>query len=122
MCPIIEKWGFVNSLLILSLFFTPPHICIAQHTDTSSDVPVMGLDELAEELRLNNPQLKQAEQNYIAAKAIVPQVTAWNNPQIGLIENPIPGSPVNVYKSEGFSYTLTQSFSFPGKKSLAGDI
>lgn len=121
MCATIKQLGLINSLLILSLFFIP-QICIAQQADTSSDVPAMTLDELAEQLRLNNPQIKQANQNYIAAQAVVPQVTSWNNPQIGLIENPVPGSPANVNKSQGFSYSLTQSFSFPGKKRLAGDI
>jgi outer membrane protein TolC len=110
----IKPRGSAIAFLILSLFlFTP--VCIAKNADPSTDVPAMSLDELMEQLRLNNLQLKQAEQNYIAAKAIVPQVTAWNNPQVGLIENPIPGNPGNMNKSQGFSYTITQSFSFPGK-------
>jgi outer membrane protein, heavy metal efflux system len=117
----IKPRGFVKILLILSLFFYP-YICIAQYADTSSNIPAMSLDELAEQLRLNNPQLKEAEQNYVAAKAIVPQVTAWNNPQVGVSQNPLPGSHLYPGQSQEFSYTLTQSFSFPGKKRLAGGI
>jgi outer membrane protein, heavy metal efflux system len=112
--------GFIKSILILSLFiFT--YIYIA-HADTSSNIPAMSLDELTEQLRLNNPQLKEAEQNYVAAKAMVPQVTAWNNPQVGVSQNPLPGSHLYPGQSQEFSYTLTQSFSFPGKKRLAGGI
>ena len=84
--------------------------------------PPMTLDQMATELRLKNPQLEQANQNYLAAKAIVPQVTAPNNPQVGLIETPMTKSPFHISSSQGFSYTLSQSFPFPGKKRLAGEI
>ena len=117
----IKPRGFIKILLILSLFFSP-YICVAQPADTSSDVPTMSLDELAEQMKQNNPQLKQADQNYLAAKAIVPQITAWNNPQVGLSQNPLPGSRLYPGQSQEFSYMLTQSFTFPGKKRLAGDI
>jgi cobalt-zinc-cadmium efflux system outer membrane protein len=121
LCITIKPQGFIKTLLIISLFFCPC-ICIAQHAGTSSDAPSMGLDELAEQMLQNNPQLKQADQNYLAAKAIVPQITAWNNPQVGLSQNPLPGSHLYPGQSQEFSYTLTQSFSFPGKKRVAGDI
>jgi cobalt-zinc-cadmium efflux system outer membrane protein len=121
----IKKISFVK-LLFISTFSLLPMISFAEQASSLStimaNVSVMSLDELVEQMRQNNPQLKQAEQNYFAAKAVVPQVTAWNNPQVGLIQNPIPGSPFNLGQSQGFNYTLTQSFSFPGKKRLAGDI
>lgn len=105
---------------ILLVFFLST-ACYAQ-AETPSDTKPLELDELIAIMRANNPQIKQAQQNYIAARAVVPQVLAFNNPLVGLIENPIPGSPVNLGKSTGFSYTITQSFPFPGKKGLAGDI
>lgn len=80
------------------------------------------LMQLEQEMRLHNPQLEQARENHAAAEAVVPQVTAPSNAQIGLIENPVPRSPLNLNQSQGFSYTLTQPFSFPGKKRLAGEI
>ena len=112
---------FVKTLLILSLFLLP-HICMGEHADTTLDVPAMSLDELVDQMRQHNPQLNQAGQSYLAAKAVVPQVTAWENPQVGVSQNPIPGSHLYPGQSQAFSYTLTQAFSFPGKKRLAGDI
>ncbi|MDE2598038.1 MAG: TolC family protein [Rhodocyclaceae bacterium] len=74
---------------------------------------------LAEEA---NPQLEQARQLHSAAKAVVPQVTAWSNPQVGIVQTPIPGSPFRLGASQGSSYTLTQPFQLFGKKQLAGEI
>lgn len=90
--------------------------------DTGPDAQPMELEDLVQEMRLHNPQMEQALQNYLAAKAVVPQVLAPSNAQIGFIENPVPNSPFNIGKSQGFNYTLTQPFPFPGKKNLAGSI
>ncbi|WP_238587383.1 TolC family protein [Cupriavidus sp. IDO] len=85
--------------------------------------PGFSLWELSEELRANNPQLIQARALYQAAKATVPQIAAPNNPQVGLIWGNLPkNSPLALARAESFSYTLTQSFPFPGKKALAADI
>lgn len=85
--------------------------------------PGFSLWELSEELRANNPQLIQSRALYQAAKATVPQIAAPNNPQVGLIWGNLPkNSPLALARAESFSYTLTQSFPFPGKKALAADI
>ena len=117
----INQPRFVIPLLLLCLFLLPP-ICMGQHADAPSGVPAMSLGELVEQMQKNNPQLNQAEQSYVAAKSVVPQLMAWNNPQVGVSQNPLPGSRLYPGQSQSFSYTLTQSFSFPGKKHLAGDI
>lgn len=80
------------------------------------------LEQMLGLMKQDNPQLKQAAQNTRAAYEQVPQALAANNPQIGFVNNPIPGSPLNLGQSQGFNYTLTQSFPFPGKKRLAGDV
>lgn len=80
------------------------------------------LPELLDLLKQNNPQLEQARQVHKAAEAAVPQATAWSNPLVGLIQNPIPSSPFRLGASQGFSYTLTQPFQLFGKKRLAGEI
>lgn len=81
------------------------------------------LKKLWDEMRLNNPQLVQARESYLAAKAIAPQVSAPNNPQIGLQWNNMGlNSPAALGRAPAGAYTLTQAFSFPGKKTMAGDI
>ncbi len=117
------KLSRVISLLIIAGFLS--FRCFAAGQSNRPVVPIgttVSLEQLIELLKSNNPLLRQAQQNYIASKAEVPQVTAFNNPQAGLIENPVPAGPLNLDRSTGFSYTLTQSFSFPGKKYLAGRI
>ncbi len=85
--------------------------------------PGFSLWELSEELRASNPQLIQARSLYMAAKATVPQIAAPNNPQVGFIWGNLPkNSPLALARAESFSYTLTQSIPFPGKKALAADI
>ncbi|MDE2584926.1 MAG: TolC family protein [Betaproteobacteria bacterium] len=80
------------------------------------------MSELLEQVKQNNPQLEQARQVHKAAQASVPQATAWSNPMVGLIQQPIPSSPLRLGASQGFSYTLTQPFQLFGKKRLAGEI
>ncbi|HQR02499.1 MAG: TolC family protein [Proteobacteria bacterium] len=82
----------------------------------------LSLPELLQIAKAQNPQLEQIRQLHLAAQAAIPQATASSNPQIGLIQNPIPGSPFRLGASEGFSYTLTQPFQLFGKKALAGAI
>ena len=80
----------------------------------------MGLMELWNEARANNPQLIQMREAYLAAKAVGPQLAAPNNPQVGLVWTNTPtNSPLALGTAASGSYTLTQSFPFPGKKSLA---
>ena len=98
---------------------------VKAHADTvaaNPEIHPMTLAVMIEALRQQNPQMEQARQNYQAAKALGPQQRAPNNPQFGVVNNPIPRNPLNLGQSEFFYYTVTQSFPFWGKKSLAGDI
>lgn len=82
----------------------------------------MTLEEMIEALSQHNMQLEQARANFRSAKALGPQQRAPNNPQLGLVNNSIPKNPLNLGQSQAFDYTVTQSFQFPGKKRLAGEI
>lgn len=94
-----------------------------QSASKVSDASSFGLKGLWDEMRSRNPQLIQLRESYLAAKAIAPQVSAPNNPQIGLVWNGMSNSsPAALGKAPAGAYTLTQSFPFPGKKSMAGDI
>ena len=82
----------------------------------------LSLPELVDLANQENPLLEQARQMHKAAQANVPQATAWSNPMIGVIQNPMKGNPLHFSSSQGFSQTLTQPFQLFGKKELAGAI
>ncbi len=88
----------------------------------SAQTTALTLTDLQQLLQREHPQLEQLRQLEKAAQAQVPQVTAWNNPQIGIQQLNVPTSPLRIGAAQQTAYTLTQSFSFPGKKQLAGEI
>jgi outer membrane protein TolC len=88
----------------------------------------MDLRQLWNELKLNNPQLTALRENYLSAKATVPQIAAPANPQLGLVWSGMPpnsplglGTAGNVGPANN-SISIAQPFQFPGKKSLASEI
>ncbi|MCS6766103.1 MAG: TolC family protein [Candidatus Protistobacter heckmanni] len=109
------------ALLVLAGF----SLCQAQ----TSTAPVLaegtpaGLEQLFSELKLNNPQVNQVRQSYLAAKALVPQIAAPNNPQIGFAWSQTPANrPLALNQAQSMSFSVSQSIPFPGKKALAAEI
>ncbi len=88
----------------------------------AAEPEALTLRHLAQELRARNPQFVQAEQERAQIEARIPQALAWDQPMIGMEQTPMPRSPLNINGSQGMSYRLTQTMSFPGKKRLAADI
>jgi outer membrane protein TolC len=88
----------------------------------------MDLRQLWNELKLNNPQLSALRENYLSAKATVPQIAAPANPQVGLVWSGIPANSPLALGAAGNagnannSISIAQPFQFPGKRSLAADI
>ncbi len=88
----------------------------------------MDLRQLWNELKLNNPQLTALRENYLSAKATVPQIAAPANPQLGLVWSGMPpNSPLGLgtagsVPNSNNSISIAQPFQFPGKKSLASEI
>jgi outer membrane protein TolC len=82
------------------------------------------LADLLAELRRSNPQLQQAQQDYLAAKLAVPIAAALPAPQFGLLEQANTGGPFDFNRNSGFYayYNFTQPFLWFGKRDLAGDI
>ena len=84
------------------------------------------LSRLSEELRAVNPQLKQSQNSYEAAKEVGKQQSAPDNPIIGLANNPIVkgnGQPAQAgYLNNAYYYSITQNVYFPGKKGLMGEV
>jgi outer membrane protein TolC len=108
------------SLILLCLGIAPS---FAQNPPKEMD-----LRQLWNELRLNNPQLTALRENYLSAKATVPQIAAPANPQLGLVWSGMPpNSPLGLGTagstgSANNSISIAQPFQFPGKKSLASEI
>lgn len=88
----------------------------------AAEPEALTLRQLAQELRARNPEFVQAEQERAQIEARIPQALAWDQPMIGMEQTPMPRSPLNINGSQGMSYRLTQTMSFPGKKRLAADI
>ena len=61
-------------------------LCLGAEPSFAQNPPKeMDLRQLWNELRLNNPQLTALRENYLSAKATVPQIAAPANPQLGLV-------------------------------------
>lgn len=107
-----------------------PRLVLADSKNLSKKSSPNNLDlrQLWNELRANNPQLIAARESYLAAKAIVPQIAAPDNPQVGLIWSGMPVGSAAALGTAGTNpagqsgYSFAQPFKFPGKKSLAADI
>lgn len=88
----------------------------------------LDLRQLWNELKLNNPQLSALRENYLSAKATVPQIAAPANPQVGLVWSGMPANSPLALGAAGSagsannSISIAQPFQFPGKRSLAADI
>lgn len=88
----------------------------------------MDLRQLWNELKINNPQLSALRENYLSAKATVPQIAAPANPQLGLVWSGMPANSPLAMGSAGNagsannSISIAQPFQFPGKRSLAAEI
>ncbi len=97
-------------------------------SDAQSSSKEMDLRQLWNELKINNPQLSALRENYLSAKATVPQISASANPQIGLVWSGMPANSPLALGSAGNagsannSISIAQPFQFPGKRGLAAEI
>ena len=101
--------------------------CVVLAAVAAADPAATGgstLEELVAALKHGNPQLRQAQQAYLAARLAVPQAEALPSPQFSLLEQANTGGPFDFNRNSGFYayYNFTQPFLWPGKRSLAGDI
>ena len=110
----------LNRLLCLALLSSC--LLLGVEDAWAAEPEALTLRQLAQELRARNPQFVQAEQERAQIEARIPQALAWDQPMIGMEQTPVPRSPLNINGSQGMSYRLTQTMSFPGKKRLAADI
>ncbi|MCB5189934.1 TolC family protein [Methylobacillus arboreus] len=111
-----KRW---NDLLCTALL---PIMGLVISSTGAAEPETLTLRQLAQELRARNAQFIQAEQERQQIEARIPQALAWDQPMIGMEQAPVPSNPANINRSQGMSYRLTQTMSFPGKKRLAADI
>ncbi len=107
--------GFIPLLLILAL----PVSGISQPRDST-----LVLDELIHKVLTQNPELQASFQGWEASKTRITQQEALPDPTLGLN---LMNLPVNSFSFDqepmsGKQISLMQSFPFPGKLSLKGDI
>lgn len=98
----------------------------AAHATSALQPNQFDLGRLSEELRAVNPQLKQSQNSYEAAKEVGKIQSAPDNPIIGLANNPWMkggGQPNGAgYLNNAYYYSITQNVYFPGKKNLMGEV
>lgn len=79
------------------------------------------LSGLVEEALRNNPEILAMRQSWEAAKEEVPQARSLEDPQLTITQWAIPSN-FNIGDSDETWYGIGQSFPFPGKRSLRGQV
>jgi outer membrane protein, heavy metal efflux system len=79
------------------------------------------LPALIEEALRNNPEVLSMRQRWEAAKEEIPQARSLDDPQLTITQWAIPSN-FSLGKADETWYGLGQSFPFPGKRSLKGQI
>jgi cobalt-zinc-cadmium efflux system outer membrane protein len=79
------------------------------------------LPALIEEALRNNPEILSMRQRWEAAKEEVPQARSLEDPQLTITQWAIPSN-FNLGKADETWYGIGQSFPFPGKRSLRGQV
>ena len=111
----------MKRLLLSFIFFfgvagAPIRTAMAEETS-----PTLNLEEILREAVEKNLEILAAEKREHAAEERIPQARAWDDPQIGVTQWSIPSN-FNVGKADETWYTLSQSFSFFGKRALRGGV
>jgi outer membrane protein TolC len=83
--------------------------------------PMLGLTEVVEAARENNPQILAARAQARAAAALPAQARAWDDPVVSWEAWNVPGS-LAVHEADNNIFRVAQRIPFPGKRELAGTI
>ena len=82
----------------------------------------LSLDEVVKEALRHNPEILAAKNKWKAAKAKVPQVRWWGDPQFGISYEEIPSGSYSLEEARMRMYSISQMIPFPGKLTLQGGI
>jgi len=80
----------------------------------------LSLDVVVKETLENNPEILAAENKWEAAKAKVPQVRWWDDPQLGVSFEKIPQGSYSLGAAKMRMLSISQIIPFPGKLTLKG--
>ncbi|HID93766.1 MAG TPA: TolC family protein [bacterium (Candidatus Stahlbacteria)] len=80
----------------------------------------LSLDKLVNEALENNPEILAAKNKWEAAKAKVPQVRWWSDPQLGINYEKIPQGSYSLGEANMRMLSISQMIPFPGKLTLKG--
>jgi cobalt-zinc-cadmium efflux system outer membrane protein len=104
---------YVSCVLGLALFggWQAGARAVAAPRDTE---PRIELRSLVREALENNPDIRAAQQRWVAAKAVIPQVKTLPDPLINLGYDQV--------EERGVTYGFSQEIPFPGKLRLRGEV
>jgi len=104
---------YVSCVLGLALFggWQAGARAVAAPLDTE---PRIELRSLVREALENNPDIRAAQQRWVAAKAVIPQVKTLPDPLINLGYDQV--------EERGVTYGFSQEIPFPGKLRLRGEV
>jgi cobalt-zinc-cadmium efflux system outer membrane protein len=84
--------------------------------------PARTLQQLVEELKRNNPQLRAARGTARAAQYGVEPALAPDNPTFTITQDPLRHNPFAIGTSTGMVWSLSQNLPWPGKRRLSSEI
>jgi outer membrane protein TolC len=82
----------------------------------------LSLDSLLEQALGDNPEVLAAQSEWDAAKAKIPQVRWWPDPQFGISYEKIPEGSYSLRDARMRMFSISQTIPFPGKLTLKGRL
>src|SRR3990172_1021712 len=111
-----HAWIFMG-LVVIALIFGITTLSNAEETNRPNE----NLDLLIEEGLSKNPEVLAAKQRWEAAREETPQAKSLDDPQLTVTQWAIPSN-FNLGDADETWYGIGQTFPFPGKLSLRGQI
>jgi outer membrane protein TolC len=107
--------------VLMGILFLIPLFWVSAPTVSAQEAPTISLDSLIREAMERNPEIEAARQNWKAAKEEIPQSLSLEDPQLSLTQWAIPSN-LNIGDAGETWYGIEQSFPFPGKRTLRGQV
>ncbi len=119
----IERVSWTVSLRRLLAYFITVIVILGEMSlpAFSQTGNFLQLTELLQEALANNPELLSARHRWEAAQEEIPQARSLEDPQLSITQWAIPPN-FNIGDADETWYGIGQSFPFPGKLSLKGQI
>ena len=111
-----HEWIFMG-LAVIALIFGINTLSNAEETNRPNE----NLEVLIEEALSKNPEVLAAKQRWEAAREETPQAKSLDDPQLTVTQWAIPSN-FNIGDADETWYGIGQTFPFPGKLSLRGQI